>query len=108
MVNEFAADLCCESLRTETDLDAFPRRRKVESSILFDDGGAMIGYRRSGVGHPMGIQILSNRVFDPFAVLVRTERVAADGRLRSDSSIAAFDEQIQTKSTVGHRVLPCN
>src|SRR5690348_5115476 len=101
MIDEFTAYLCGKSLRSETDLHAFARRRKIVATVFYGHRRTMIGYRRRFVRHAWLIEIFSGRVFDPFTVFVRTERVTADGRLRSDRSIGILDEQIQTKSPVG-------
>ena len=106
MINEFAADLRRETFCSETDLDAFTRGRKGESAIFRGDGRTVVGHHRRLVCHPWLIEIVSYRVDDPFAVLVRTERVAADRRLRRDGSIGILDEQIQTEPFAGHRIQP--
>ena len=105
MIDEIAADLCGESVCSETDLYSFPRWRKIESTILCGHGRAMIGHRRRFVRHPWLIEIFSNRVFDPFAVSVRGKGIAADRRFRSDRAIGMLEEQIQTKSSVSHSIL---
>ena len=76
MIHEFSANLRGETLRPEADLHPFARRRKIESAILCGDGRAVIGHRRFFVSDPWLIEIVSYRVDDPLAVLVRTERVA--------------------------------
>ena len=64
----------------------------------------MIGNRRHFVRHPWLIEILSGRVFDPFAVFVRTKCVAADRRLRSDGPISILGEP--SNSTIAIAFLP--
>ena len=83
-------------------------RRKIESAILWANGRAVISHCRRLVRHPWLIEIVSYGVDDPLAILVRTERVAADRRLRRDTSIGILDEQIQTKPSVGHRMQRCD
>src|SRR5689334_25057382 len=46
MIDKFTADLCGESFRSETDLYAFARRRKIKAPILYSYSRAMIGHRR--------------------------------------------------------------
>src|ERR1700751_2623605 len=98
MIDEFTANFRGETLRPETDLYSFARGRETESAILCDDRRTVIGHRRRLVGDPWLIKIVPCCVDDPFAILVRAERVAADRRLRRDGSIGIPDEQIQTKS----------
>ena len=56
--------------------------------MLRDNPRAVVGYRRRIVDHSGLIKIVPYRVGDPLAVLIRTERVAADRGLGRDRSIA--------------------
>ena len=78
MIDEFTAYPRSEILCPEADFHAFARWQKIESAILRGDGRAVIGHRRCLVGDPWLIKIVSYRVDDPLAVLIRAERVAAD------------------------------
>ena len=104
MIDEFTADLGGETICPEADLHAFARRRKIESPVLDCNGGAVIGDGRNLVRHAWLIKIVSYRVDDPLAVLVRTERVAADRRLGGDRSIATLDEQIQIEAPMSQGI----
>ena len=104
MIDEFTADPRGETLRPEADLHAFARWRKIESAILRGDGRAVIDHRRCLVGDPWLIEIVSYRVVDPLAVLVRAETVATDRRLGRDRSIAILDEQIQIEPPVSQSI----
>ena len=104
MIDKFTADPRSEILRSEADFHAFPRGRKIESAILRGDGRAVIGHRRGLIGNPWLIEIVSYRVHDPLAVLVRAERVAADRRLGRDRFIVILDEQIQIKPPVSQSI----
>src|SRR5213080_850527 len=104
MIDEVTADLRGETLRPETDLHPFARRRKIESAILCGNGRAVIGHRRRLVCDPCLIEIVSCRVDDRLAVLVRAERVASELRLGRDGSIAISDERNQSEPPVNHRI----
>src|ERR1700687_5426557 len=94
VIDKLSADLRGETLRPDADRDAFARGREIVSAVLQGDGRAVAGHRWRLVGDPWLIEIVSCRVYDPLAVLLRAERVAADRRLRRDRSIAILDEQV--------------
>ena len=104
MIDEFTADPRSEILCPEADFHAFARWRKIESAIPRGDGRAVIGHRRCLVGDSWLIEIVSYRVDHLLAVLVRTERVAADRRFGRDRSIAILDEQIQIEPPVNQGI----
>ena len=104
MIDEFTADPRSEILCPEADFHAFARWRKIESAILRGDGRAVIGHRRGLIGDPWLIEIVSYRVNDPLAVLVRAEREAADRRLGRDRFIVILDEQIQIEPPVSQSI----
>ena len=92
MIDEFTADGCGKSFCPIADLHPFARWRKAESSILRDNRRAVVGNRRRLIGDPGLIKILSDRVNDPFALLVGTKPEAPDRRFRRDRSIVFLNE----------------
>ena len=71
MIDEFTTDLRREAVRAKTDLHAFAGWGEGEMAILGSNRRAVIGYRRRFVGDSGLIEIVSCRVGDPLAVLLR-------------------------------------
>src|ERR1700758_3409735 len=92
MIDKFTADTCDKTPWPEADLNPFPGRGKLESPILRKYRRAVVGHWRRLVSDSGLIEILSDRVDDPFAIFIRTEPVAADRRFRRYRAIAAPDE----------------